>query len=458
MKPYKKYNYSILVLGILLSITSSYAQIITKTKQLMLDVKQHVNIELNSTYTNLEFEIIDTNTIVIDAVMDLEGMSEKEANTYFKKWNLNANELQHKVVINSIVENRGNNLNRNGYYKGYFIDKNQRDEINSEINKHSVLKSKKATKTPKETRIFDYDAYVKDGNAYLLKWQKQYQEPIGKRWFDKTKKERIQLQKAIKAKQPKKQKLATKSTILAIHPRQNLKVKLDKKTLPKTTVRALSKRTIINKTLKIKIPRHAQLTVKARHGKVVFSNEVNNLQADLSYVLLQANTINGSNTSIKGAYTNIEVAHWKTGNLEVEFSDFVLIKETTKINIVANASTVSIDAVTENINAKGNFKMLSIDLSATLKFANIDVEDSKKVWVKLPSNLYNLSYEGTNSTLIHPEKFSLKKASRNSGVKVIKDWPLKNNTRSVSIKALASVLQIYDTSWNQLKIKSLEGL
>ena len=44
MKPYKKYNYSTLVLGILLSITSSYAQIITKTKQLKLDVKQHVNI------------------------------------------------------------------------------------------------------------------------------------------------------------------------------------------------------------------------------------------------------------------------------------------------------------------------------------------------------------------------------------------------------------------------------
>jgi len=102
--------------------------------------------------------------------------------------------------------------------------------------------------------------------------------------------------------------------------------------------------------------------------------------------------------------------------------------------------------------------MLGVDLSSTITFANIDIEDSKKVWLKLPNNIYNLSYEGINSKLIHPEKFSLKTAKNNSEKQLLENLPLKNNARFVKIKALASVLQIYDISWDDLEIKSLEGL
>ncbi len=192
----------------------------------------------------------------------------------------------------------------------------------------------------------------------------------------------------------------------------------------KANIRSLPKRAIINKTLKIKIPRHAHLNINVRHGKVIFSDDITNLKADLSYVLLEANKISGTSTSIKGAYTNFEINQWKAGSLDVTFSEFVLIKEVASLNITSNASLVSIDKITDNINAKGNFKMLSVDMSSNIKYANIDVEDSKVVWVKLPNSSYNLRYEGIDSKLIHPEKFSLKTAQNNSSKQILEDMPL----------------------------------
>ncbi len=99
--------------------------------------------------------------------------------------------------------------------------------------------------------------------------------------------------------------------------------------------------------------------------------------------------------------------------------------------------------------------MLSIELSPNIKFANIDIEDSKKVWVKLPNSPYNLRYEGIDSKLIHPEKFSLKTMQNNSSKQLLESMPLKNNERFIELKVLSSTIQIYDIPWDDLKIKSL---
>jgi len=446
----------------MLAITNSYGQVLTKTKQLQFSVKSNVAIELQSKYTNIEFELTDNNKVMIEAVMDIEGLSQKEADAYFKKWKFKANKNNNKLVISSILRNNtSTNLDKHGYYNGYFIDGEQLDAITPEkkgsLNRVNTFKY---TDKPlnENTKKFDNAAYIEQGDSYLLKWQKKNNEKIGKRWFNKTKEERILLQKAVQDDKPQKVKKATIKARKSISSKEELKARLKKNKLPKTNVRSLPKRAIVNKTLKIKIPRHAQLNITVRHGKVIISDEITNLKANLSYVLLQANIISGKNTAIKGAYTNFEINQWKAGNLDITFSDFALIKKVKRINITSNASLVSIDNVTGNINAKGNFKMLGVDLSSTITYANIDVEDSKVVWVKLPNSPYNLRYEGIDSKLIHPKKFSLKAVKNNSSKQLLENLPLKNNARFVKIKALASVLQIYDISWDDLEIKSLEGL
>jgi len=465
MKLFKTNNYIYFLLGIILSLTNSYGQVLTKTKQLEFSVKDDVAIELNSKYTNIEFELTDNNTVSIDAVMDVEGLSQSEVEAYFKKWDFKVQEQNNKLVISSfLVNNSDVNRDKHGYYKGYFLDSVQLNAITSDIevskNTSSSPKQSQEIKTTdesinKHTRKFDYQAYIEEGDSYLLKWQKETNEPVGKRWFNKTKEERILMQQSIKENQSKKVEKESNVAKENKNSREELVAKLKKSELSSTNVRSLPKRTIINKTLKIKIPRHAHLNINVRHGKVIISDDISNLKANLSYVLLQANKISGTNTSIKGAYTNFEVNHWKAGSLDVAFSGFVLINEAASLDITSNGSVVSIDNITDNIHARGNFKMLSIELSPNIKFANIDIEDSKKVWVKLPNSPYNLSYEGIDSKLIHPEKFSLKTMQNNSSKQLLESMPLKNNERFIELKVLSSTIQIYDIPWEDLKIKSL---
>ena len=455
MKRFKIYSSLILILGVSIITCSSQKKI--KKKQLHFDVNKNDIIELNSTYTNIEIELTTNNTVVIDAIMDIDGLSDKNADDYFNNWNLKANKKQNKLVINSTFNNKNtSNLNKNGYYNGYFIDKEQLDKINSEIKSYSQNKSSIQKFNKTNNTVFDYNAYINDGNAYLIKWQKDNNESIGKRWFNKTKKERIALQKTAKRRKSSKKKKAKKKQLPVLNPKENLQVKLKKNSKPKINVRALSNRAIINKTLKIKIPKQAQLSIKVRHGKVTITGEIKNLNADLSYALLKANNINGSKTLIKSTYSNFEIDNWFAGKLETAFSNFILIKKAKNIDIISNTSTVSIDTVTNSFNAKGNFKMLSVDFSNSLKQAIIDIEDSKKVWIKLPKSKFNLRYNGTDSRLIHPKKYQSITFKKNSEIEFIKHLPLKNNEQVIQINAIKSTLQIYDIPWKDLKIKNLE--
>ena len=92
MKLFKTNNYVYFLLGTVLTLTSSYGQVLTKTQQLEFQVKSDVAIELNSKYTNIEFELTENNTVNIEAVMDIEGLSQAEVEAYFKKWDFKVQE------------------------------------------------------------------------------------------------------------------------------------------------------------------------------------------------------------------------------------------------------------------------------------------------------------------------------------------------------------------------------
>ena len=444
-----------LILGLVVTITNAYGQVISKSKQLEYQVDQNVSIDLDSKYTNVEFELTDKDVVIVEALLEVEGLFQKEVEAYFNEWNFNSEKSENKIVISSFSNNNTDiDLKKHGYYEGYFLNTEQLNTTKIEIEalkkdmESSTLNhNKNYNEESKSQGDFDYDTYIEKGNTYIEQWENENNEKVGRRFYNKTKEERILLRK------PKKEALPNLDSQPEIVNKATLK---GKSKLPSTNVRALStKRAIVQKTLKIKVPRNAILRINVRHGKVVFSEEIKNLEADLYYVLFQANKINGINTSIKGSYSNFEIEQWNNGKLDVVFSDFVLINEVKNMNITSNASTVSIDNITESIDVKGNFKMLSVAVSSKVNYINIDVEDSKKVWVKLPDSIYNLQYEGIESKLIHPEKFSLKTLENNPRKQIINNSPLKNNVPFVKIKSLSSVMQIYDIPWENLRIKSL---
>lgn len=442
----KLFKIKISALFLAMVLTNSYAQVITKTKQHEFSVAKDVSIDITSKYTNLEFELTNDDVVTVEAIMQVEGLSQKEVEKYFKNWDFKASKQGDKIKINSVLQNNSDfSYKERGYYQGYFLDA---EEVStSKKDENNDKKYSKRSKTTQKQGEFDYDAYIEKGNKYLEQWEKENNEKIGKRWYNKSKEERI------KSKQPKKETLAELNKKSVIINKAELK---EKNKLPTVNVRDLSKRAIIYKILKIKIPINARLIINAKHGKVVFNETVKNLKAELSYILLNASEITGEKTLIKGLYSNFEIEHWDEGTLDVMFSDYTLIKEVKQMMLTSNASTVSIDNASQSIDAKGNFEMLSIDASEEIKTINMSIEDSKKVWLKLPKKAYNLSYEGENSKVIHPEKFVLKTSKTNPRKQTIESNPLKNNECIVSITSLSSTMQIYDIPWENLKIKSLK--
>ncbi|MDY8134669.1 hypothetical protein [Aquimarina sp. 2201CG5-10] len=444
-------------------------QSFSKSKTHKISVENSTLVEVVSTYTNIEFEQITGNEIKWEAILQIDGLSQKEAEEYFDTWKIETDRKNGKLTISSSPDSKMNtNWQRHGFYEGYFLNETQLSAISDEMNpqpnigKEKNLQNNSSAKE-ENSKKFDQEAYINEGNTYLLKWQKEHNENIGKRWFDKTRSERIAMLKKTKPEKPSKGSKSsktpkfTKEEKAGISNRIQRAAKLKKDMIPSANIRPLNKRAVIKKILKIGIPKGINLSLNMKHGKVVFSNEIPNIQADLKHVLFKAGKVLGNKTKIKGTFANFEIDHWQSGILDIAFSGFVLIKQADEISVTSNASVVSIDTVTKNIDAFGNFKMLSIDASSSITYAKIDVVDSKKVWIKLPNTPYNISYRGIDSRLIHPDKFSLK-TGKDHSEQVLENTSLKDNGRNIDIKALASVMQIYDTSWEHLKIKSLEDL
>ncbi len=467
MTSFKSHTIFLLIFG--LAISGTYAQKLTKSAKQEFMVKAGTVIVLNSKYTNIEFELTDQDKVLVEAVMEIQGASKEELNDYFGKWDFKANRQNNTIHINSVLKSDlSSSMNKNGYYQGYFLDKDQHESIQSDIkNKkkkgHSLKEKNQDSNSNynEQDYSFNNEAYIEKGDAYLNKWEQETGNNAAPRWKNKSKQERIALIEKIKAN--KSNSNSNKKIIPPVLVKENIKTKLklkvkpEKTVLPEVNVRVFSeKRIAINKTLKIKIPKYAQLQIEVRHGKITFKSSITNLKANLSHVLLEAGTIDGSKTSIKAAYTNFEIETWKSGYLETNFSEFTLIKQVEDMKLISNTSTVAIDLVSKNFEAKGNFKLLDIEIASTIKEVLIDVEDSKKVWIKLPEIDYNLSYKGTDTKLIAPNKFALKTLSKNPKKQSITSF--KNDKKTITINALASVMQIYDISWDDLKIKSLEGL
>lgn len=82
-------------------ITSVQAQTFDKKISENFKVKSDVNVVINATHTDVDITTWDKNEVRIQAVMEVEGVSKKEAAKIFKKWKFEALGNSDKVKISS---------------------------------------------------------------------------------------------------------------------------------------------------------------------------------------------------------------------------------------------------------------------------------------------------------------------------------------------------------------------
>ncbi|MGB6153844.1 MAG: hypothetical protein WBG48_17810, partial [Pricia sp.] len=308
---------------------------------------------------------------------------------------------------------------------------------------------------------FDYEAFQRDGEAYLKKWQKNFQKDFGEpyqksmeEWQEKmaAKQEELMakrakmLEKRMEANADQRAARAEQAAALA-EARAKLgekRAELHQKRMEINSFRrptdSMSKHSVkihgtgnrpnvfyfnsndghrnykVKKTIKIKMPKATKVKMNVRHGEVKMAGNTKNMNATLSHASLLAAVIDGDETKIMASYTPVSIQQWNYGNLEVAYSDNVDLQEVLNLQLNATSSEVSIANLANTAFIQNDFGPLIIE-SISDNFMTLDVSLQNAVLTcKLPSAPFDIHVNGSHSELDSPDALNLEKINNQGNV------------------------------------------
>ena len=174
----------------------------------------------------------------------------------------------------------------------------------------------------------------------------------------------------------------------------------------------------VKRTLKIKMPKDAELKINVRHGKLKFVSAIRDLKADLSYTTLLATNIDGRDTSINASYSDVNITNWDAGELNLKYVENAILRDVKQLSLNATSSNIDIDNLTGNAIIDGSFGDLAIyNIAASFSNLNIILENSDAS-IKLPKTDYDLLFKGDRS------KFNNERTNK----KAIRNYPENGST------------------------------
>ncbi len=427
-----KSNY-ILLLCILFS-AGIFAQ--NKKLEKTYKTKQDVSIVIDAKYTNIIIENWDKNEVAIDAYLEVGNLKGEDAKKALESWKLQTSGNSDKIEITS-GGGTGMNLNVDMDLSSLSESMGEFQDILGPMMANMIapiLENISKNPLPPEfhekmgNMDFDYDAYKKDGDKYMEKWEKKMEKNFGKdfeksmeEWGKQFEKNSAVWEKDFEKKMEawgvdfeknfgkdmekwgedfgKKMEVWGENFGKEMEGRNNFKGGENET----SRISTLGKRII-----KIKIPRNAILELDVRYGELKLGEKTTNLKANLSHSKLSANIIDGEKTQVKVSYSPISINQWNYGVLKTNYVENCEIGKVKSIKLISNSSDVSIKEITETGILSGTFGELTVGkLGAGFKTLDITLENSD-LRLSLPSAPLNFNYNGTQSNIEYPKSSSIK--------------------------------------------------
>lgn len=469
-------KYGICIVCFLWALPILSQEKLTKVSQ-SIKVDKGVTIDLNTSHCNIEFDTWNKNTIEIEAYVEGKDLSVEELKDALKNWQVDIDATSNLVSIKTKGTPHVAWVS-SGDYDG--------EAVNALLNEMkfelavipdlniatTVSKMPPVPKVPPLPEMpampelpplpegvhnihFDYNAYKKDGEKYLEKYSKEFDEKFGKdfakkmeawgkkfgkeweeeyakkmeawgeefgkEWGEKygeqmeawgerfaeqmeQQAERAELQKEREQhrKQLHKEREKMHEERAKMHEERE-KLAAERRVKVERLIKDASNPNV-KKTIKIKMPKDAKLKVNVRHGELKFAANIDNLKADLSHTTLIAQGINGSTTSINASYSPVYVTDWNIGELNLSYSDKVQLDNVRQLVLNSNSSNIKIENLLGNAiidGSIGDFKILKI--GDTFSNLNLVLQNANAV-IALPKVDYALQYKGSQSVFQHPEK------------------------------------------------------
>lgn len=464
----KAYKYKIVSL-LLLFVISVQAQKYDKKITEHFKVNSDVTVEINTSHTDVDIDTWNKNEVSIEAVIEVEGISEKEAEKLFKNWKFEALANKNKVKINS--------LSNYAFFEFDGAIHFEFPEMNFEIPHFELPELEEFPEFPELPDIefegfnFDYNAYKND-STYLKKYKFKVKEQVEKfknsDWekrldsvknSDEYKKKIEEFKKATKElaikanelrnskefkqsiEEAKKaaenarnemfknrrafQEQAKLARAEALNVREELlKMKEEGKL---ETIRNSTENVYFNfkneknstikikKYLKIKVPKNAIFDLNVKHGELTIPNSNTKMSSNISYGNFIGGVIEGSQNELKISNSSVLINTLQSGNISLKNVPNATFGTFKNANLFANSSDVVIKKAGENVALNQKFGTLEV-LGIMPNFKNLTIVlDYAKGNLNLSKANFKYLVNGKKSSIIMDDKFtkSLKKDTQN---------------------------------------------
>ncbi|MFY0604177.1 MAG: hypothetical protein JXQ93_09515 [Flavobacteriaceae bacterium] len=401
-------------------IVGSFAQKQDKKYKESFKVNKDVVVEINATNTDIEVTTWNKNEVLVEAIIEIEGLTKEEAQKYLKNYKFEALGNSNKVRILS----KGSGFYGFNDNFVFFNEKNFSfpEVVIPDLEFDFKLAEMENIVIPHldfeemfkglEKLEFDFDKYNKDGDNYFFQWKdsvKNISIKSKKEWekFKKTK-EYKKWKKEMKANNEKLKKEMAKLKIemknvnsdvinKALEKAKVAVANIDMKKINKELAEVKKrmskvktnyffessgdlivndKKIKIKKKITIKVPKGATFDLNTRHCKVKLPNTT--ASGKVSYGAFYANNLQGGNLKIY--YAPVTINRITAGNLSLNNVTDAKIASVANTTLNSNSGKLTIQEVFKDVNLESSFGELTINkLNPALKNFNLELKQSDAV-------------------------------------------------------------------------------
>jgi hypothetical protein len=441
-------------------VVGVYGQKQSKAFNEVFNVNAETVLDINTSNADIEFETWDKDQIAVEATIALEGASAEEAAAYFEKGGIEIVGNSKKVEITTGVENSwsfnyatGGLHNLNIEMPDFHFEMPEIPEMPelAEMHLEEILIDLSDMPMPPVPAVeFDYEAYKKEGEKYLKKWQKKFDKGFGEEYqkkmeawsakmevkheaMEKRHEEMEQRREEMMGKKLEAQERRMEAQAEAMEKRAEVMEQRAEEMAKKReklfeeqenhendsnifyySSDGENKKFKIKKTIKIKMPKGTKINMNVRHGEVKLAGNTKNINARLSYSTLLAATIDGDQTTIKTSYSPVSVQKWNYGLLQADYSENVDLDEVLNLRLSTTSSEVTINKLLGSVVI--NSKMGPIKINSVSKnFKKIDISlQNAEMTFDLPETAFGIEVNGTMSKLSTPASLKLDRTKHNN--------------------------------------------
>lgn len=480
----KTYKYKIIGLLVLLTL-SVQAQKIDKKITEKFKVNSDATIVINATHTDVDIETWNKNEVSIEAVMEIEGVSEKEAEKIFKKWKFEALGNKNKVKIISLSNNFGFDFKFDFDFPDIEVQGIDMPDLSGLAGLAGLAVLAELPEMPELPEImempemdfdveFDFDAYKKD-STYLkgykmrvAKQVKRFKESDWKRKYDSVrnsdeyKLKIIEFKKATKEmakemkefKESKEYKRTMEESKRVVE--QVRKEMLNNKELMRDQMKVAkeaSKKAMemvqkmkeegklhngenvyflggdennsnvkIKKYIKIKVPKNATFELNVRHGKLNIPKSNKKMSANISYGNFIGGIISGEKNELKFTNSPVDIQTINSGNITLKNVPSATFGTFSNTNLFANYSDVFIDELGNDVVLSQKFGNLEIrKIASDFNLLNL-ILDYAKANLNFSNATYVYQFNSKNSTFQLLDELTEVKNKTTDGVKFMEGF------------------------------------